>query len=353
MAITAPTYASREDVKSALDFAETARNDRAVDRALVSATSSVEALLLRRFYPETDTRYFNWPDRNGARPWRLWLGRDELVSVTTLTAGGDAIAASDFFLEPANSGPPYTHVEIDLASSASFSSGDTHQRAISILGVFGYGNDDETAGALETIISSTTATTIDVTDSALIGVGDLIKIDTERMLVTGKTMLDTTQNLQTSLTASQSNVTVAVTTGSAYRVGETILIDSERMLIVDISGNNLTVKRAFDGTVLAAHTAPTADIYAPRTLTVVRGSVGTTAATHADAAAITRHVYPGPVRSLCIAEAINTLQQEGSAYGRTEGSGDNEKDAAGAGIDGLRAQVLRSHGRARVRIGAV
>lgn len=352
MSINRPVYATREDVKSALDSAETARNNGQVDRALVAASAAIDRLTLRKFYPQVATRYFDWPDRNRSRPWRLWLGADELVSVTTLTAGGTVIAASDYFLEPANSGPPYTHVEVDLGSSASFSSGDTHQRAISILGVFsGCPADDEAAGALEAAVATTSTTTVDVTDSAAIGVGDTIKVDDERMLVTSKTMLDTAQNLQTNMAASMSDVVVDVTDGTAYRVGETLLLGSERMLVVDIAGNNLTVKRAWDGSVLAAHTAPV-DVYAPRRLTVARGTLGTTAATHADEAAVTRHVVPGPIRSLCIAEAINQLQQEGAGYGREVRSGESESEPAGADLPGLRAEVRRSYGR-RMRIGAV
>jgi hypothetical protein len=351
MAITQPVYATREDVRAALDFADGVRSSGRIDRALDSASRSVEGLLLRRFYPEADTRTFDWPNLSGSRPWRLWLDRDELISVTTLTVAGEAIAAADFFLRP-DTGPPYTHVEIDLASSASFSAGDTHQRAIEITGVFGYTAQDDPAGALESAIASTSTTSVDVTNSALIGVGDLIKIDTERMLVTAKAMLDTTQNLQTSLTASMANATVAVTTGAAYNLDETILIDAERMLILDIAGNNLVVQRAVDGTTLAAHTAPTADIYAPRTLTVTRGALGTTAATHDDAATITRHVVPGPVRALCIAETLNELQQESAAYAKEVGADDTGREAPGAGLVGLRESVRRTYGR-RARVRAV
>lgn len=351
MAITAPVYCTREDVKSALDFAETARNNGQVDRAILAAARSVEQLTLRKFYPQTDTRFFDWPDRSGSRPWRLWLNADELISVTTLTAAGTAIAAADFFLEPANSGPPFTHVEIDLASAASFSAGNTHQRAISIAGEFGHSADEEAAGILENAIGSAGTTTVDVTDSAAIGVGDLIKVDSERMIVSAKTMLDTTQNITGNPTASMSDVTVGVGSGTAFAIGETILVDAERMLVVDIAGNNLIVKRAWDGSVLAAHNSP-ADVFAPRRLTVVRGAVGTTAATHLDAAAVTRHVVPGLVHSLGIAEAVNLLQQEGAAYGREVGAGEPGRDAPGDALDSLRDQVLKAYGR-RVRVRSV
>lgn len=344
------SYCSREDVKGAVESAETARNDRQVDRAIESASRSIEGLLRRRFYPQVATRFFDWPNRSSSRPWRLWLEQHELVSVTTLTAGGTVIAASDFFLEPRNSGPPFTHIEIDLSTAAAFASGGTHQRAIEIAGVFGYSADDEPAGSLAEALD-VSETAVDVTDSALIGVGHIVKVDDERMIVTGKSMLDTAQNTGGALTASMSDVTVAVTTGSAYHVGETILVDSERMLIVDIAGNNLTVKRAWDGSVLAAHNSG-ADIYAPRTLTVTRGALGTTAATHTDATAITRHAVPGLVQDLCVAEALNALQQETSAYAREVGSGENAREASGRGLRDIRAAAVAQYGR-RVRKRAV
>lgn len=351
------TYATREAVKAALDSAETARNNTTVDRALESASRDVEKLCHRKhFYPQNATRYFDWPDPRRSRSWRLWLDADDVISVTTLTAGGTTIVAADYFLEPANSGPPFTSVEIDLASSAAFTAGATHQRAIAITGVFGYRADESTAGALaEELDGSETA--IDVTDSSAIGVGDLIRVDNERMLVTGKSMLDTGQNCS-ALTASASGTSITGVTAGTIVVGETILVDSERMLVVDVAGTTLTVKRAWDGSVLAVHSNG-ADIYAPRTLTVTRAAVGTTAATHSTAAAILRYDPPGLVRDLVVAEALNQLQQEGSGYARTVRSsggmtdtgGGGMADAGGGGLPDLRTRCRRAHGR--LRFGAV
>lgn len=345
-----PSYASREAVMRALDTKESARNGGQVDRAIFSASRNVEDLCHRKFYPQLATRFFDWPDwsRNG-KPWRLYLEEDEVILVTTLTSGGTIISASDFFLEPVNSGPPYTYVEIDLASSASFDSGDTHQRAIEITGLFGYRNDESPAGTLAEALDAT-ETAVDVSDSASIGIGSLIRVDSERMIVTGKTMLDTGQNTGSTLTASAADVSLTVTTGSAYAVDEIILVHSERMLIVDISGNTLTLKRAWDGTTLAAH-ASGADIYAPRTLTVERGALGTTAAIHSTSTAISRHDPPPLVRDLVIAESTVQLQQEGYAYSRPIGTGNassersSRRSAIGRGIEDLRNQVYGTHGR--------
>lgn len=340
-------YTTREDVKSAPDFAETARNNGQVDRAIESASRAIEGRLHRRFYPWTGTRTFDWPNDQNAKPWRLWLNQHDIISTTTVVAGGTTIDAADYFLRP-DDGPPYTHIEIDQASSAAFASGDTHQRSISITGVFGHSADEDPAGALAEALDAS-ETGVDVTDSATIGVGSIIRVEDERMIVTGKSMLDTGQNTGGALTAAVSNTTVPVTTGSAYTVGETILVDAERMLIVDIAGNNLVVKRAWDGSTLAAHNSG-ADIYAPRTLTVTRGALGTTAAAHDTASAVTVHVVPGTVAELCVAVAIDTLLQRSAGYARTVGAGDNVREASGRGLRQMWADAITAYGRkGRVR----
>ncbi|HZN70568.1 MAG TPA: hypothetical protein VFC00_02625 [Micromonosporaceae bacterium] len=341
-------YATREDVKSALDSRETARNDAQVDRAIEGSSRSVEGQLRRRFYPELDTRYFDWPNFQYSRPWRLWLGANELISVSALVAGGTTIAASDYFLRRSDGKeePPYTHIEVDLESSAVFQAGATHQRAIAVTGLFGHSADETAAGTLAEALDSA-ETGVDVSDGSLIGVGSIIKVDSERMIVTGRSALDTTVDIHgsDSLTALASDVSITLTTATNAPVaGEVILIDSERMLVVDVAGTTLTVKRAWDGSVLATHAAG-AGIYAYRTLTVQRGALGTTAAAHDTAAPVTRHVVPGLVNQLCVAESLVSIQGELGAYAQRVGSGDNQRDAAGGGIDGIRAQAVRAYGR--------
>lgn len=342
-------YATREDVKEALDFKETARANRQIDRALEAASRGVEGLCHRRFYPEVATRLFDWPNGQHARPWRLWLDRNELISVTALSAGGEVIASTDYFLAPNEYGPPYNRLEIDLSSSAAFSSGDTHQQAISISGLFGYRNDETQVGDLDGGITAS-ATSIDVATAPGIGVGSLLRVDSERMIVTERLMKDTFVDLGVALTASNADVTLAgVSVG--FSVDEVILIDSERMLIVDKSATALTVKRAWDGSVLAAHSIG-AGINALRTLTVTRAALGTTAATHSTGADVYRWDPPGPVRQLVIGEAISTLTSEHAGYSRTKRSGESTGERARdtSSLATLREQVYNSHGRkARLR----
>jgi hypothetical protein len=343
-------YASREDLKSALDVMETARSDRQVDRALESATRSVEGDLHRLFYPETATRTFDWPNYQYAAPWRLWLGRHELVSVDTLTIAGAAVDADDFLLRP-DDGPPFTHIELVLSSSASFGGGSTHQRAVSIVGVFaGCRLDEVPAGALAEALD-VSETAVDVSDGSVMGVGHVLRVDDERMVVTGRAVLDSGQNLGGNLAALASDVTVAVSDGTEFAAGEVLLVDAERMRVVEVAGNNLVVRRATDGTVLAAHTSG-ADVFVSRRLTVTRGALGTTAATHEDAAPLLRWLPPGPVSTYTLALGINTILQERAGYARTVGSAENQHEAAGRGLRSARAEAWKRYGR-KARMGAV
>lgn len=344
-------YCTRESVQDAFDVREAAHRSAQIDDAIASASDDIDGWLNRHKHglaPRTATRYFPWPARNYAPAWKLWLDENELISVTTLTAGGTVITSADYFLEPVNSGPPYTSIEIDLDSTASFSNSGTAQRAIEIVGVWGVNNDQKSAGTLaEALDASETA--VDVSDASLVGVGDVLTVDSERMLVTGRSSLATGVNLGTALTALNSNQTIAGISGG-FSVGEVLLIGSERMKIIENNGTDLTVIRAYDGSTLAAHSIG-AGLFAYRTLTVERGALGTTAAAHSNGATVTRWDVPSLVRDLCKAEAITRLEQEFSAYGARVYSDEAERDSSGTevvsgrGLTDLRKSCARRYKR--------
>jgi hypothetical protein len=350
-----PWYTTRERVKRVLDIAETAHRNDQVDDAIEHASRDAEGLLKRRFYPWTGTRYFDWPRPLSRTSWRIWLDGNEMVSVSAVTTnnGATTLTPGTYRLRRADDRdePPYTYLELDRGTSAVFSSGTTTQRAVAITGVYcGCKADTAPAGALAEGLDAS-ETGVDVTDSASIGIGSTVIVDSERMLVTGKSLLTTGQTLQTPVDATEADTSIAVTTGSSFTIGEIITLNSERMRIDDIAGNTLVVERAVDGTALAAHTGST--IYAPRTLTVVRGALGTTAATHSTSAALTVHQVPGPVVALSTAYALNTLLQQQSGYARVTGSGDNQREFTGRGIRTLEQDAIRAFGRQLRMLGAV
>lgn len=348
-------YATRGSVKTRLDVKETARANALVDDAIETASRIVESPRIcdRIFYPSYGVRYFDWPDTNSPTSWRLWLGENELVAASALTAGGVTIAATDYFLGPANLGPPFDRIDIDLASAAAFASGDTWQRAIAVTGApWGFWDTWIARSTLaEALDSSEIGVDITAAPYAWLDVGSILKVDSEIMLATERSALDSGQNTTGALTASTSDVAIGVADGTAFVAGEVLAVDSERVLVESISANTLTVKRAWDGSVLAAHSS-NADVFAYRTLTVERGALGTTAAAHSLAAPVSVFVVPGPVATLTRTMAMDILLQDQSGWARTVGSGESQMAAPGGAIDKMIKRVRASHGR-RARTYAV
>jgi hypothetical protein len=334
-------YTTLEAVGTATDAPATARNDAQVRRALTSGARAVEGQLRRTFRPWTGTRTIT---RLSNRPvWQLPLGRHELISVTSIVVAGVTLDPADYDLISApgtpedDGGPPYNR--IDLVDQAAWGADPE------IAGVWGYRNDEESVGTLGAQLGSAATATASVTwSTASIGTGDVLRIDDERMVIRARTWVDSGQNLGgAGLDASMADVTVPVSTGSAFGVNEVIQLEAEQLLITAITGNNLTVVRAWNGTVLATH-ATNVDIYALTGVELERGALGTTAAVHQSAAVIYRHVVPGLVADLAGAEAMNQLQQESGGYGSSRGSGESETPA---GVGGLKA--IRDSARATYR----
>ena len=115
------------------------------------------------------------------------------------------------------------------------------------------------------------------------------------------------------------------------------------MLVTDITSGIATVKRAWNGTVLGSHSS--APVYAYRTLSVLRGQCGTAAASATNGTAVSKHFSPGLIRDLNIAEALNRVMQETSAYARTVGSGEMAHAAPGAGLADLWDEAETVFGR--------
>jgi hypothetical protein len=175
----------------------------------------------------------------------------------------------------------------------------------------------------------------------------------ERLLVTGKTFVATglTQSGGGASTASDADQALTWTgSGTAPSAGEVIQLDTEQMLVESVTGSTATVRRAWNGTTLAAHSAAT--IFAGRQLSVRRAQLGTAAASAAQNAAVHKHRYPSLVRDLSIAETNNRVLQEGSGYARTVGSGEGAMPAPGAGLAELWDEATTTFAR-RARTRAV
>ncbi len=347
MAVTRPTYATRRMIKAATDIQSTADFDLVVDSALDGAGDSVDGLCHRRFYNILTTAYFDWPNFTRAYPWRIWLEERELATTTspvpTLTTGGQSIPSSAVFWGPWNYAPPFTFLELDRSQSVAFGVGSTPQRDVALAGLFGYWVKTRAAGTLTAAVTDTTTTSVTVSDSSQADAGDVITVGTETMLVTDTDTADTGQVQSDAGCSTQSAADNVLLVGDGTQIhkGEVLQLDGERMLAVSVTGNLVTVVRAYDGSVLAQHGA--AQVYALRKLSVTRGDFGSTAATHSLGAVVTAAVVPGDVRELARAEALNTVYQVTSAYART--IGENSRPVPGGSLPDLRARVWTDFGR--------
>lgn len=346
MAVTVPTYVTRQRLAAALDVSPAAAGHRELDRCIVEGTQAVDTLCRRRFAPVQETRYFDWPAPGSSSPsYRLWLDEDEIITLDSITAGGIALDVDDVLPEPVNDGPPFDHLDLNLGTSAAFNVGATWQRAIMAVGLWGGGTDDrETVGTLaEALDTSETDIDVSADTAALTGVGDVLITGSERMLVTSWSWATT--GVTPTLTADMTARSITGVTISAFADGELLLIGGERLRVIDRSGTTLTVDRCVDGTTLAAHTAAT--LFAARTLRVVRGSRGSTAAAHDSGATITRQEYPPLVQDLALAEAeVKWLQRRGG-YARQQGAGDSARRPPSGTLEDLRAACRAEHGRFR------
>lgn len=344
-------YTTREAVKAALDVKTTARSDREVDRCIAAASRTVEGALHRRFYPWTGTKYFNWPDCNSSS-YRIDFDEHGLVTATLVLSGGVEVVVGSYFLEPANDGPPYDSLELDLGDGSGFTGGDTWQRSIAITGLWGYTLDERAVGTVaEAVDGSETAVDVSAGVAVAAGVGSVIRIGNERMTVTGRRLMSTGTTVAVLLSDSKNSTSVTVADGSSFEPGEVITIGAERMLVQDIAGNVLLVQRAFDGTVLAQHSIA-ATVYASRTFIVQRGALGTTAATADSGATVLLWYPPGLVEEFTVAQALVYLGQRQAGYARTVGEGENQRESSGRGLMAIAKDARRAHGR-MARSGAV
>ena len=345
-------YTSREAVKRAIR-SNGNENDASIDRLIESASRDVEQLTKRRFIPKTQTRLYRWPSRWAVGD-TLWLDED-LISVSTLQSEAQnssptTISSSDYFLEPVNTAPPYNRIEIDISSDASFSSGDTPQRSISVAGSWGFSNDTESVGTVASgLAADATATSMVASNGSQISginVGDTLLIESEQLFVSEKTSAALNSILTDGVLTASKSENVTVDSGHGIVAGEVILIDSEEMFVRVAGTTALTVERAYNGTTLAAHTNNTA-VHIFRTLTVTRGVNGTTGATHANSTAISVYRAPGPIRQLVTAMAIAGYTQESAAYGRVLGAGEGATNVTGRDLDSLAERVRSEYFRPR------
>ena len=338
-------YTTVEAVKEATGTKGTAL-DLLLSGYIEAGTEDVEEFLRRSFIPETTERFYRWPPLVGGGTV-LCIPDKDLIAVTLLRtkrqdSSPTTISSSDFFVEPVNEGPPFSRIEIDSSSSASFEAGDTSQQSIGVTGRFGYREDTVAAGALAEADDGTELA-LEVTDSSLIDVGDTILIGTEALFVSAKSLLTIGTTMNDTLTADKNDVTVTLADGSKAIAGEVLTFDSEKMLVVSIASNDLTVIRAHDSSILAGHSSGIT-VFAPRTLTLARAVNGTSAATHDNADLIVKYAPPADIQGYVLAYAIANMHQDSTKRTGIAGGDQGSVETRGFSLWAMREALIIKYG---------
>lgn len=333
-------YATRSDIETSPTARYPPGLRTEILESLRKASQQADDAARRQFHPTlAATRYYNYPS-SSVTDGTLWLDDTDLLTVNTLTVAGTVISSADYVLEPVNDGPPYQAIRILDTSSSSWGSGDSRFRAIQVDADIGYTQETRAAGTLTLAPTGTAGTTFTGADPTKVDVGHLAKINDEWVNVTGRSFLDSGATITGALTDNVTDRTLTVSSAAGLVEGETLAIDFEEMTIRRIDGTSVLVERATGGTTLAAHSGG-AGFDRWNSYTIERAVIGSTAATHSNDDAVAVWVPPPLARELVIATAITDLQQHSSAYARTVGSGEAEREFKGVGLKDTRDQFDR------------
>ena len=343
-------YASFTEVKNAADVPSSALYNARLAGAMDEGKDAVLGLCQRTFEPEIKTVSFPWPQDWTQDARLLRLGQHSLISLISVVDGdGLTLNLADLQLIRTGSptpGPPYSAV---MNKNGWTTNGLFPDLSVAITGVYGY---DLNEVAAATTVGALSGVSVDINNSSGVDIGAVIRIGNERLVVQDKGWINSGNSAAVTLDAEMHSDRFTVTRGSAFNVGESITIESEEMLITKITGNQLIVQRATNGSALSAHTAVTA-VYVDRHLMVARAVLGTAAVDTPSPATVYVHQFPGLVRQLHKAETLNIIQQDAASYGARSGSQQSEIRASQRSLEDLRTRVQTAHGYRPVRSGAI
>ena len=297
----------------------------------IKAASTAIQGMLGTFIPVIETRTFyvdHFIHHDQA------LGISPLLDVVSI-AVNDA-AMTDFVLQPIQRhwpNGPYTMLERkptyqngyrvqDQFVDYTFYKGDK----IDITGSWGlYEELDDIA--LTITQATSTEKTLVTTNGSLVSPGMVLLSGSEQEFVSAgngsagspaPTMATSLLNMSGGIEDSGSIQIITVDNGAEFFEGEVLRIDSEDLYIERIAGNDLTVERGWNQSIIANH-LDNVHIYVYRTYTVQRGVNGTTAAAHT-ATALQQYIVPDDLNYLCRQITVLMIKKADSGFQGRVGS---------------------------------
>lgn len=268
------------------------------------------------FVPVTETVKFD-----GAGTKKLFIS--PLLAVTSIVNDDDTLVAdTDYILQPYKrhwANGPYSWLEVGPDATL-LSEWLDELNGVQIAGRWGKYERSAALTATASAQTTTTETTLTVSDGSQVSPGMVLLHQSEQELVTGygsPTAAVTTVN--GTVDASVEEITLTAVTG--INVGEIIRIDFEQMKVRDrnTTTKKVAVWRGWNRTNRVSHlSAANVDVY--RTFNVQRGVNGTTAATHTAGLTLSRYYAPDDVRFLTREIATLMLNKAKSQYAGRSGN---------------------------------
>ena len=317
--MTEPVYAqlfcTAAELESDLGLAGSVRAEVMLEK--IAAASDFIQKRLGWFIPVTRTLYFNGMGRE-----RLYI--PALLGLTgSIVNDGNTLVDADFTYYPNGrhwANGPYSRLDVG-PNALNISAWVSEDEGVVIPGRWGLYEETELTDATvnNTTSQSASQLTLLVSDGSKVSPGMVLLIGTEQEHVTG--WGDPTAAVTTLSVAVDAVTTEFTLAAASLNVGEIGRIGLEQFKVLDKNGTLYYVQRAWNKTRQAVHTINSSvDVY--RTVEVVRGVNGTTAAIHLNGVSVSRYKAPSDVNYLCRQIAALMLKKAQAGFAGKIGNAD-------------------------------
>lgn len=313
--VYAQSFCTAAELDDDLNLLGSVRADVLMDK--IMAASDYLQKEIGWFIPVTMTRTFH-----GLGLPYLYL--PPLLALTgNILNDDDTLVSTDFIYIPEGrwwANGPYSQLDVD-PDAVNLSVWMNEQEGVSIPGRWGLYEESESTGATvaDTTQQDASQATLKVSSGAKVSPGMVLLIGTEQEHVTGwSTPTAAVTTLGAAWDAQSSEVTLAA---ALLNIGEVGRVGLEQFKVLDNNGTLYYVQRGWNKTRQVSHlSAANVDVY--RTVEVVRGVNGTTAATHANGASVSRYKAPSDVNYLCRQIAALMLKKAQAGFAGKTGNED-------------------------------
>lgn len=284
-------YCTAAELDSDLNLIGSVKESLVMEKIL--AASEYLRKQIGLFIPVTDTKYFD-----GSATPRLYLPPFLAITGTIIT-DDVSLTTSDYVLRPNNrfwENGPYGVIDLDVDEAhVSYWVKESHSTEIPARWGLYELTADTGATVADTTQQSAVQITLKVNNGALVSPGMVLLIGSEQQEVASWGSVTASLTTASAMDANVSEITLAA--ASVYP-GEIIRIGLEQMKVLDNNSTLYYVQRGWNKTKQVAHsTSAAVDVY--RTVNVVRGVNGTTAAAHLNGVSISRYKVPDDINYLC------------------------------------------------------